>query len=135
MWKEFEGGWEERELGGVSKCRKRARLGARWQNSGAGKHQQPLCHVQPKPPWQPRAHRHTHLQAMMTCQSPALARAAAALRPRPLEAPVMITVGFWVAGLLLVEPGVVAATRSAVAARTTTQRGAACVGQGTKWRC
>lgn len=67
-----------------------------------------------------------HLHAMITCQSPALARAAAALRPKPLEAPVMITVGFWVAGLLLLEAGVVAFTFSAVAARTTTLRGATC---------
>jgi hypothetical protein len=35
-----------------------------------------------------------------------------------------MAVGFWVAGLLLLEAGVVAITFSAVAARTTTQRGA-----------
>lgn len=40
----------------------------------------------------------------------------------------MITVGFWVAGLLLLDAGLEAWTLSAVAARTTTERGAT-------WRC
>lgn len=63
-----------------------------------------------------------YLQAMITCQSPDLARCAAALRPRPDEAPVIITVGFRFVNLLLVEAAAGVCTRSAVeAARHTTR--------------
>jgi hypothetical protein len=63
-----------------------------------------------------------HLQAIITCQSPDLARAAAAFRPRPEEAPVMTTVGFRFVNLLLVEAAAGAFTFSAVdAARQTTR--------------
>jgi hypothetical protein len=59
---------------------------------------------------------------MITCQSPAFASAAAALRPRPDDAPVITTVGFRLVNLLLVEAAAGACTLSAVeAARHTTR--------------
>jgi hypothetical protein len=69
-----------------------------------------------------------HLQAMITCQSPALASAAAAFRPRPDDAPVITTVGFRLVNLLLVDAAAGACTLSAVeAARHTTRE--ACKGE------
>lgn len=73
-----------------------------------------------------------HLHAMTTCQSPPLASCAAAFRPRPDEAPVMMTVGFCVAGLFPGAADLGVDTRSAVDAACATTRAACgrCDGEG-----
>jgi len=61
---------------------------------------------------------------MTTCQSPLLAKDAAVLRPRPEEAPVMITVGFWEAlSELTMAEGRPAATGAAAMAEARTGEG------------
>lgn len=72
----------------------------------------------------------------MTCQSPLAASAAAPFRPRPLEAPVTTTVGFWVeGGLLALAAGVWGSAVAAPAARTAMLLRCADSGAGARRCC
>lgn len=74
-------------------------------------------------------------QAMTTCQSPLCASHLAADRPRPEDAPVTITVGFWVALSEVAMTAGLAASAVAAEARTeSVARHARGSGQPAAWR-